>query len=116
MHFDQLDRLEVIAKPESVCVNVEFLNPSFLVKRGDSGFRLVTAFKEVGNCCKPKPTILPIVVDSIFRTIAHWNYIIKTDLNPLRTFGHMAKAYQKLCKCVDKTFDFFLLKGTKFNF
>ena len=69
----------VLAKPESVGVNVEYLNPSFLVKKGENGFRLVTAFTEVGIYCKPQPTLLP-TVDSTLRTIAHWNFMIKTDL------------------------------------
>ena len=35
-HFDQLEKLGVFAKPESVGVNVEYLNPSFLVKKGEN--------------------------------------------------------------------------------
>ena len=78
-HFDKLERLGVFAKPEDVGVNIEYLNPSFLVKKGDNNFRLVTAFTEVGKYCKPQPTLLP-TVDSTLRSIAHWKYIIKTDL------------------------------------
>ena len=78
-HFDKLERLGVFSKPEDVGVNIEYLNPSFLVKKGENGFRLVTAFTEVGKYCKPQPTLLP-TVDSTLRAIANWKYIIKTDL------------------------------------
>ena len=78
-HFDKLEQLGVLAKPESVGVCIEYLNPSFLVKKKDDKFRMVTAFTEVGKYCKPQPTLLP-TVDSTLRTIAHWNYLITTDL------------------------------------
>ena len=52
-HFDKLEKLGVLAKPETVGVNVEYVNPSFLVKKSNDTFRLVTVFTEVGKYCKP---------------------------------------------------------------
>lgn len=58
---------------------VEYLNPSFLVKKGNGGFRLVTAFSDVGRYSKPQPSLMPDV-DPILRKIAHWKYLIVTEL------------------------------------
>ena len=79
--FDEMEALGVLAKPESLGVTVEYLNPSFLVKKPnrDNEFRFVTAFTEVGKYCKPQPTLMPNV-DSTIRAIARWKYIVKTDL------------------------------------
>ena len=57
----------------------EYLNPSFLVTKPTGGHRLVTTFADVGRYSKPQPSLLPDV-DSTFRTIAQWRYIIVTDL------------------------------------
>ena len=45
-HFDQLETLRVVKRPEEVVV-AEYLNPSFLVKKSFGSHRLVTAFGEV---------------------------------------------------------------------
>ena len=55
-----------------------YLNPSFLVKKPNGGFRLVTAFADVGRYSKPQPSLLPDV-DSTLRHIAQWKYLIATD-------------------------------------
>ena len=85
-HFDELERLGVFRKPEDVGVNVEYVNPSFLVKKSNNAFHLVTSFGEVAKYCKPAPSLMPNV-DSTLRLIGQWKYIIKTDL---------AKAYYQL--------------------
>ena len=41
--FDQLEDLGVFQRPEEAGVTVEYLNPSFLVKKPNGGHRLVTA-------------------------------------------------------------------------
>ena len=46
--MDELEDLGVLAKPEDVGVKVEYVSPSFLVKKGDHDFRLVTAFNTIG--------------------------------------------------------------------
>lgn len=47
--FNELESMGVFRKPEDVKVTVEYLNQSFLVKKGSSEFRLVTAFSEVAR-------------------------------------------------------------------
>ena len=77
--FDALESQGVFKRPEDVGITVEYLNPSFLVKKPKGGFRLVTAFTDVGRYSKPQPSLLPDV-DSTLRRIAQWKYIITTDL------------------------------------
>ena len=77
--MDKLEELGVLAVPENLNVTVEYLNPSFLVKKTDGSWRFVTAFNEVGKYCKPQPSLMPNV-DSTLRTIGQWKLLIKTDL------------------------------------
>ena len=74
-----MTNLQNFVRPEDVDVAVEYLNPSFLIKKPNGSFRLVTAFADVGRYSKPQPSLMPDV-DSILRQIASWKYIIKTDL------------------------------------
>ena len=78
--FDELEALGVFKKPEHLDTPVEYLNPSFLVKkpRGD-GHRLVTAFSDRGRYSKPQPVLMPCI-NSVLRTIGNWKHIISTDL------------------------------------
>ena len=46
--LDQLEELGVIKHPKDVGISIEYLNPSFLVKKRSGGYRLVTAFADVG--------------------------------------------------------------------
>lgn len=78
--FDELETAGVFKKPEDAGVSVEYLNPSFLVKKPSGGHRLVTAFEDVGRYSKPQPSLMPDV-DSTLRTIAPWKYLIKSDLS-----------------------------------
>ena len=75
------------------------MNPSFLVKKSNNSFRLVTAFTEVGKYCKPQPTLLP-TVDSTLRTIAKWKYLIKTDLKSAYYQIPLSKESMKYCGTV----------------
>ena len=70
----------VFVRPEDVPVNVEYLNPSFLIKKRSGGHRLVTAFSDVGRYSKPQPSLMPDV-DGTLRKIAQWQYIATTDLS-----------------------------------
>ena len=60
-HIDELDHLGVLQDPHSADVSIEYLNPSFLVKKPqppsskEEKFRMVTAFGEVGKYCKSQP-------------------------------------------------------------
>ncbi|CAG2237074.1 unnamed protein product [Mytilus edulis] len=44
--FDELECKGVFRKPKDVGISVEYINPSFLVKKASGGFRLVTAFAD----------------------------------------------------------------------
>ncbi len=77
--FDELERKGVFQRPEDLGIVVEYLNPSFLVKKASGGYRLVTAFADVGRYSKPQPALMPDV-DSTLRHIAQWKYIIVSDL------------------------------------
>ena len=77
--FDNLEQQGVFKKPEDLDITAEYLNPSFLVKKPNGSFRLVTAFTDVARYCKPQPSLMPNV-DSTLRSIGQWRYIIVTDL------------------------------------
>ena len=78
--FDELEELGVFKKPEDIDINVEYLNPSFLINKPSGGTRLVTAFADVGRYSKPQPSLLPNV-DSTLQQIGQWKYIICSDLS-----------------------------------
>ncbi len=78
--FDGLETMGVFIRPEDVPVNVEYLNPSFLIKKRSGGHRLVTAFSDVGRYSKPQPSLMPDI-DCTLRKIAQWQYIATTDLS-----------------------------------
>ena len=69
----------MFARPEDVGANIEYLNPSFLVKKPKGGYRLVTAFADVGRYSKPQPSLMPDV-ESVLRCIGKWKYLIVSDL------------------------------------
>ena len=77
--FDELESIGVFARPEQIGVTVEYVNLSFLVKKPTGGFRLVTAFADVGRYSKPQPSLMPNVV-STPRQIAQLEYIVISDL------------------------------------
>lgn len=77
--FDELEQCQVFQDPEDVGVIVEYISPSFLIKKPSGGFRLVAAFAEVGWYSKPQPSLMP-EADCTLRTIALWKCIIKSDL------------------------------------
>ena len=94
--FDELESAGVFAKPEQVNVQVKYLNTSFLVKKPNGGSRLVTAFGEVAQYCKPQPSLMPNV-DSVLRDIGKWNYLIITDL--LKSFYQIPLAHSSMKFC-----------------
>ena len=77
--FDELESLGVFSRPEDIGIDVEYINPSFLVKKTNGGYRLVTAFADVGRYSKPQPSLMPDI-NSTLRHIAQWKYLIATDL------------------------------------
>lgn len=70
---NQLDILQqnfgVLKRPEDVGITVEYVNPSFLIKKPNGSFRLVTVFADVGRYSKPQPSLMPDI-DSTLRQIA----------------------------------------------
>lgn len=45
---DKLEKLKVSRRPEDLNINVVYINQSFLEKNPNGGYRLVTAFEDVG--------------------------------------------------------------------
>ena len=94
--FDELEQTGVFQRPEDLNVVAEYLNPSFLVKKKSGGFRLVTAFSDVGRYSKPQPSLMPDV-DSTLRKIACWRYIIVSDLSQSFYQIPLSKSSLKYC-------------------
>ena len=67
------------ARPEDLDMKVECVSPSFLVKKSEHDFQLVTAFNTIGNYTKPSPSHT-ITTDDMFSLLAQHKYIIKTDI------------------------------------
>lgn len=78
--FDALERDGVFQRPEDVDVCIENVSPSFLVKKKNGTFRLVTSFCDVARFCRPTPSLMPDV-DTTLRKVAQWRFIITTDLS-----------------------------------
>ncbi|RXN12438.1 Retrovirus-related Pol poly from transposon opus [Labeo rohita] len=97
--FDALESLGVFRKPEDIDVDVEYVNPSFLVKKSNGGFRLVTAFADMGRYSKPQPSLMPNV-DATLRLIAQWRYIIATGLTKAFYQIPLSKSSMKYCGVV----------------
>jgi hypothetical protein len=97
--FDDLEAIGVFRRPEDVGIVAEYLNPSFLIKKNSGGFRLVTAFADVGRYSKPQPSLMPDV-DSTLRLIGRWKYIIVTDLTSAFYQIPLNKESMKYCGVV----------------
>ena len=77
---DKLVELQgIFRRPEDIGITDEYFNPSYLVKKTQGGYRLVTAFADVVRYSKPQPSLMPDV-DSKLQTIAQLKYIIVPDL------------------------------------
>ena len=94
--FDELEQAQVFRHPEDLGITVEYLNPSFLVKKLSGGHRLMTAFADVAHYSKPQPSLMPDV-NTTLRTIAPWRYMIQTDLT--RAFYQIPLAQSSLKYC-----------------
>ena len=94
--FNNLEKEGVFLKPEDIGVAVEYLNPSFLVKKPSGGHWLFTAFEDVGRYSKPQPSLMPDV-DSTLRTIAPWKLLIKSDLSRAFYQIPLSRASRKYC-------------------
>ena len=94
--FDRLEALGVFQRPDEASVNVEYLNPSFLVKKPSSGNRLVTSFTEIGTYSKPQPSLIPDA-ETTLRNLANWTYLIATDLTSAFYQIPLDQASMKYC-------------------
>ena len=97
--FDELEAQGIFRRPEDLKVAVEYLNPSFLVKKRNGGFRLVTAFTDVGRYSKPRPSLMPDV-DSTLLRIARWKYIIVSELSQAFYQIPLSRRSMKFCGVV----------------
>ncbi len=94
--FDELESLGVFQRPEDIGISVEYLNPSFLVRKPNGGSRLVTAFSDVGRYSKPQPSLMPNV-DSTLRQIAEWKHLIASDLTSAFYQIPLSRSSMKYC-------------------
>ena len=94
--FDDFESQGVFPRPESLGITAEYLNPSFLVKKSSGGFRVVTAFADVGRYSKPQPSLMPNV-DSTLRSIALWKFIISSYLTSAFYQIPLSKSSMKCC-------------------
>ena len=76
--MDDLEDMGVLAKPEDVGVTVEYVSPSFLIKK-EEDYRLVTAFNMIGTYAKQSPSRSTSSED-VLRFLARFPHIIKTDM------------------------------------
>ena len=85
--------------PEKLDIVVEYLNPSSLVKKASGGFRLATAFADVGRYSKSQPALMPDV-NSTLRQITQWNNIIVSDLTSAFYQIPLSRSSMKYCGVV----------------
>ena len=88
---DHLEALGVLAKPEDEGVQVVHASPSFLVKKPDGTFRMVTAFNQLSQYVRYPPSV-SITCDDALRKLASWKYIVKTDMKQAYYQIPMAKS------------------------
>ena len=88
---DRLEALGVLAKPEDVGVQVRHASPSFLVKKPDDTFRMVTAFNQLSQYVRYPPSV-SITCDDALRKLSSWKYIVKTDMKQAYYQIPMAKS------------------------
>lgn len=89
----------VLVKPEDAGVCVEYLNPSFLVRKPSGKKRLVTAFGEVGKYAKPQPALMSDT-NQVLRAIGNWKYIGKADLTSAYWQMPLSRDSMKYCGIV----------------
>ena len=94
--FNELEHLGAFKRTEDIGVSVEYLNPSFLIRKPNGGSRLVTTFAEVGRYSKPQLSLMPDV-DFTLRLIRQWKHIIVTDLTSAFYQIPLARESLKYC-------------------
>ena len=84
----------MLAKPEEVGVEVEYVPPSFLVKKPDRNHRLVTVFNNLSESTRILPTA-STSCSEVLRKNSSWKYFIKSDLTKSFFQIPMAKSSMK---------------------
>ena len=88
---DKLEKLEVLAKPEDMGVNVKFVSPSFVVKNPGCGFILVAVFRNLSQyVCLTLTTTMSC--EAILRRLSIFKYVIKLTLPKASSKYHWQKA------------------------
>ena len=97
--FDELEAKGVFTKPQKIGVKVEYVSPSFLVKKPSGDYRLVTDFSSIAPYIKPVPTLLPDVNSTLLK-VAAWKYLIRTDLTEAYFQIPLRQSSRKYCGVV----------------
>ena len=92
--FDDLVNLGVLIRPEDNNINVIHTSPSFLVKKPNNSYRLVTSFVELNKFIYPLLSKL-CTTNDVLTALGSWKYIIKTDLKSSYFQIQMDQASQK---------------------
>ena len=99
LKFDELVEKGIFARPQDLGVQVEYVSPSFLVRKPSGGSRLVTDFTSLAPFIKVMPSTLPDVNSTLLK-IGSWKYIIKSDLTEAYFQIPLTKSSQKYCGVV----------------
>ena len=94
--IDELEAKGAFARPQDVGIEVEVVNPSFLVakKPASRGHRLVTAFGNLACHVKnPQPPMQS--TDQVLRRLSSWKYLITADIAQAYHQISLAKESQK---------------------
>ena len=77
--FDILLKEGVVSRAEDIDQPVEYVHPSFLIKKPSGGHRLVTSFGEMADYAKPQPTTTTNIEHALHQ-IGQFEEIIVADL------------------------------------
>ena len=78
--FDYLQKEGVFARAEDIGQPVEYVHPSFLIRKPSGGHRLVTSFGEVAEYARPQPTVNNNV-EHVIQQIGQYDEIIIADIS-----------------------------------
>ena len=72
--FDELVDLGVLRRPEDLGIEVVHTSPSFLVKKSNGSYRLVTSFVELNKFIHPLPSKLSTTRD-VLTSLGRWKFL-----------------------------------------
>ena len=99
LKIDELVQKGIFARPQDLGVKLEYISPSFLVKKPSGGYRLVTDFTSLAPYIKVMPSMLPDINSTLLK-IGSWKYLIKSDLTEAYFQIPLTKSSQKYCGIV----------------